>query len=58
MAPPVTSEGITITQAGQYVEYPTGAWTEGIKSDMQMVVNLGDNIEPVSTINPRYILNS
>ncbi len=57
MAPPVTSEGITITQAGQYVEYPTGTWTEGM-AGKTMVVNLGDNIEPVSTINPRYILNS
>ncbi len=36
----IKEKGITITQAGQYVEYPTGAWTNGIKSDMKMTVNL------------------
>lgn len=54
MDPPVTSEGITITQAGQYVEYPTGTWTEGI-AGKTMVVNLGD---PVTNVNAsRYVLD-
>lgn len=54
MDPPVTSEGITITQAGQYVEYPTGTWTEGI-AGKTMVVNLKDPVP--SILSARYILD-